>query len=110
MPFEPVVRSRQMRPRIRNKMAVLMLSMMQAVAGTWVGRWVGGEWEKAVLGREWDPFTPHLLLELASPRPQKWEQMERKKEVESWRDWEKARGWGKRWKERGREGEREKRA
>ena len=31
-----------MRPRIRNKMAVLMLSMMQAVAVTWVGSWVGG--------------------------------------------------------------------
>lgn len=82
MPFEPMVRSRQMRARIRNKMAVLMLSMMQAVAGTWAGSWVRGEvgeWEKAALGREWDSFTPHLLLELASPRPQKWEQMERKK-------------------------------
>ena len=101
MPFEPVVRSRQTRARIRSKMAVLMLSVVQAVAGTWVGSWAGRRQRRG--GSE----SLSLLISfwrLASPRPQKWEQMERKKEVERGRH----RGWGKRWKARGREGEREK--
>lgn len=63
MPLELRIRNRQVRARRPSKMATLRLSMVKAAAGIW-----GGEWERAGLGREWDPFTPHLLR-LDFPRP-----------------------------------------
>lgn len=63
MPLELRIRNRQVRARSPSKMAMLRLSMMKAAASIW-----GAEWERAGLGREWDPFTPHLLG-LAFPRP-----------------------------------------
>lgn len=104
MPFELVVRSRQTRARIRSKMAVLMLSMVQAVAGTWVGSWAGRR-------QRWGGSESLSLLisfwRLASPSPQKWEQMERKKEVERGRHWKRP-GDGRRDGRRGEGREREK--
>lgn len=106
MPFELVVRSRQMRARIRSKMAVLMLSMVQAVAGTWVGSWLGRRQRRG--GSE----SLALLISLWTLPPPDPRNRSRWREKRKWRGrhWEKVRGWGKRWKERGREGERGKRA
>ena len=106
LPFELVVRSRQTRARIRSKMAVLMLSMVQAVAGTWVGSWVGRRQRRG--GSE----SLALLISLWTLPPPDPRNRSRWREKRKWRGrhCEKVRGWGKRWKERGREGERGKRA